>query len=263
MRPYYQHAGITIYHGDCREILPQLAPVDLVITSPPYLNQRLYELDSFDFDGVVPPALASLNVSAKGQILVNLGLVHSGSVVRYWDGLIDAMEAARFRLFGWYVWDQCSGMTGDWNGRFAPSHEFVFHFNRQAAQPVKFIKTLSGTLHGPSQRRADGTAPQVKTHHGMPVQEFKISDSVFRIPRETGPCIGHPARYPIRFASHLLRSFGGTVLDPFLGSGTTLRAAKDLGRKAIGIEIEEKYCEIAAKRLSQEVFNFTLADDML
>lgn len=66
----------------------------------------------------------------------------------------------------------------------------------------------------------------------------------------------HPTTKPLKLMSELMRLFSNEdelILDPFMGSGTTLRAAKDLGRKAIGIEIEEKYCEIAAKRLSQEV----------
>ena len=66
----------------------------------------------------------------------------------------------------------------------------------------------------------------------------------------------HPTQKPIQLMARIMKDFvdeTDTILDPFMGSGTTLRAAKDLGRKAIGIEIEEKYCEIAAKRLSQEV----------
>jgi len=74
-----------------------------------------------------------------------------------------------------------------------------------------------------------------------------------RVEREKVHNIPHPARFPLGFANRMLAPFPGAVCDPFAGSGTTLRAAKDLGRKAIGIEIEEKYCEIAARRLSQEV----------
>jgi len=67
---------------------------------------------------------------------------------------------------------------------------------------------------------------------------------------------GHPCPFPVQIPQRLIASSchpDGVVLDPFMGSGTTLRAAKDLGRNAIGIEIEEKYCEIAAERLRQGV----------
>jgi site-specific DNA-methyltransferase (adenine-specific) len=72
----------------------------------------------------------------------------------------------------------------------------------------------------------------------------------------------HPTQKPVSLMSWCIDTYAEPtelIIDPFMGSGTTLRAAKDLGRKAIGIEIEEKYCEIAAKRLSQEVFNFDLS----
>ena len=68
----------------------------------------------------------------------------------------------------------------------------------------------------------------------------------------------HPSSKPLTFVRWVLRRLcrRGTVIDPFMGSGTTLRAAKDLGLRAIGIEIDERYCEIAAKRMAQQVFAF-------
>jgi hypothetical protein len=66
----------------------------------------------------------------------------------------------------------------------------------------------------------------------------------------------HPSPKPLKAMQWLVSRFSGTVIDPFMGSGTTLVAAKNLGRQAVGIEIEERYCEVAAKRLSQEVFEF-------
>ncbi len=84
----------------------------------------------------------------------------------------------------------------------------------------------------------------------------KRSGTVIRADRLVGN-ISHPNEKPVPLFARLFEKCPpGVIADPFMGSGTTLRAAKDLGRKAIGIEIEEKYCEIAAKRMAQEVFNF-------
>jgi DNA modification methylase len=258
MTPYYEQDGITIYHGDSREVAPQLPPSDLVVTSPPYADQRRYgfKKGEFRWDHVVPRALAAVNLSAEGQMLVNLGLVHrDGEVVCYWEPMIHTLRAFGYRLFGWYVWDQSFGLPGDWNGRFAPSHEWVFHFNRVANRPAKTqaCKTSGKgrVVNGPGFRKEDGSMAPALSHAGRPIQDTKIPDSVIRVCREQARNIGgHPAPYPRKFAEFMLDAWPGSVLDPFMGGGTTLLAAKGMGRKAIGIEIEERYCEIAAKRLS-------------
>ena len=101
------------------------------------------------------------------------------------------------------------------------------------------------------------------SHENAPIQECKVADSVLRITREMSRTLDHPARFPVAFADFLIRAFGqrgDIVLDPFLGSGTTLYAAKQLQYRCIGIEIDERYCEMAAIRCSQEVIDFSAQD---
>lgn len=204
MKPYYDHAGITIYHGDCREILPDLPKVDLVLTDPPYgigfkyssyedTESSWYEL----MRGAMPLLLAC--------------------------GGVCFVQACQIKRLGW------------WYGEFPPDWIIVWH------------KGIPG--HRSSIGFNDWEPILVWGRPKVPMHDY------FSLPPTPTDC-GHPCPKPIKWATWLVKRGspgGGTALDPFMGSGTTLRAAKDLGRKAIGIEIEEKYCEIAAKRLGQEV----------
>ena len=133
-----------------------------VFTSPPYAQQRDYGAAKEtvgDWDALLQGVFAAAPVTADAQLLVNLGLVHRDSEWQpYWEGWVEWMRSSGWQRFGWYVWDQGPGLPGDWNGRLAPSHEFVFHFNRAPRKPNKTVesKHAGETLGGGGRWRRGG-----------------------------------------------------------------------------------------------------------
>ena len=237
----------------------------LCFTSPPYGNQRDYTNTIIDWDALMRGVFANLPMAPNGQVLVNLGLIHrDNEVIPYWDGWLDWMRNQGWRRFAWYVWDQGPGLPGDWNGRLAPSFEFVFHFNRQARQANKIVpcKFAGQETHlrkdgsSTAMRKADGTIGGW-TAAGQPTQETKIPDSVIRIMRQKGKIgqdIDHPAVFPVALPQFILESYtdaGEIVFEPFCGSGTTLLAAERSGRKVRATEIAPEYVDVTVKRFQQ------------
>ena len=209
MKPYYDDGQITIYHGDCREILPTLGPVDLVLTDPPYgINHRSHG----QLFREAIPILGDSNGSSY-QWLDGLGL----PLVAFYSPY--AMPDIEWRSILVWVKGKHVGIGGDRETCWKRDFELI----------------------------------GVKRNHDL---EGGRDSAVLMFNAVSPPPSGHVAEKPIGLMRYLVQKItrvDETVLDPFMGSGTTLRAAKDLGRKAIGIEIEERYCEIAVKRLAQEV----------
>lgn len=204
MQPYYEHAGITIYHGDCNSIAGISAP-DLVLTDPPYgigastgigKYGRLRNGGDHPVWDLQAPSLAWL--AAFPYVIV-------------WGGNYFALPPSRMFL----VWDKGAGFVGR---DFAECEQAWCSWDGNAKM-----------FHRDPLARRDYIGKEHPTEKPIPLMAW---------------CIGQCPRIP------------EVVLDPYCGSGSTLVAAKQLGIAAVGIEIEERYCEIAAKRLSQEVMAF-------
>lgn len=232
---------------------------DLCFTSPPYGQQRDYASGGIsDWDVLMRGVCSALPLKPDAQLLVNLGLVHRDAEWQpYWDAWIAWMRSEGWRRFGWYVWDQGPGLPGDWNGRLAPAHEFIFHFNRagtaaERARKTKASKWAGHANHGSGLRAADGTVTAY-TAAGKPVQAKKIPDSVVRVMRHKarGIEVGHPAVFPVELVAEMLTAFsdpGDVVFEPFGGSGTQIIAAEQHGRQCRAMELAPEYCDIAVRR---------------
>lgn len=240
MRPYYEGGGVVLYHGDCREVLPTLGPVDHVITDPPYGRDVYMRMRNPDSAGgnrrhaiKGGDAITAMKAGAIGALdeLHAWVSVECARLVRRWVVVFsdveschlwrDSLEGAGLRYVRTGAWvkpDAMPQMTGDRPGvGFEPAT--ICHV------PGKMLWNGGG-------------------HHALWTHMI-VKGNV----RPDHPC---PKPEPLmEELTWLFTDPGETILDPFAGSGTTLVAAKRLGRRAIGIEREERYCEVIAGRLAQ------------
>lgn len=245
VKPYYQSPDgkIVLYCGDCLPIMNEMSPcsIDISVTSPPYntlptnhkpsglhgerrsgVNQWIKRASKGYPDSVPEDNYQSwLRNRLQAAYRVTSGLLWVNHKVRYRDG--EAIHPLRFLPFPLYsevIWDRGVSMALNCK-RYAPSHEALWAFGR----PTYWSDTLNTLM------------------------------SVWRLPADRGRD-DHPCAFPVQIALRPISSScrpDGMVLDPFLGSGTTAVACVKTGRKCIGIEIEERYCEIAAKRIQQAI----------
>lgn len=215
MKPYYEQDGITIYHGDCRDILPTLDEIDVVLTDPPY------GIDG----GRGMGAIRERGKYAGGFVddTENIRTVVVPIIEKCIERARCVVVTPGNRNFGMYPQPQSFGAF------YQPAAVGLQSFGNLDAQPIFYYGTAGGGRMGKPCSYVLTEQPEAN---------------------------GHPCPKPLRAWRKLLANVSEpnqTVLDPFMGSGTTLRAAKDLGRKAIGIELNERYCEIAVNRLRQGV----------
>ena len=212
--PYYEHDGITIYHGDCRDVLPHVS-AHVMVTDPPY--------------GIGYSSGAGSEVWGDGAVAGDEDTALRDAVLELWSprpALVFGSwrrphpAGARMKL----IWDTKGALgMGALDLPWKPAHQEIY--------------VLGKGFEG---------------HRGNDVIRCAPVQSMAKNGRV------HPMQKPVSLLRALINKCpSGTVIDPFAGSGSTLVAAKQAGRRAIGTEIEERYCEIAAKRLSQGVLGFS------
>jgi site-specific DNA-methyltransferase (adenine-specific) len=249
VKPYYSQDGIEIFLGDCRDVLPTLSGINCTMTSPPYntlgnrvpkegtnlmkgngwlakVNEHGYEdtMDEYEYQ----------SEQAEIANMIRAATIPGGSFfynhkVRYRDSEVLHPLTIVSDFYGWtirqeIIWDRTIAMA--FNARmFAPSDERIYWLWRNDA-PHKWNQEASKWM------------------------------SIWRVSPLTSDGLDHPCPFPNVIAERCILATtdpGDLICDPFMGSGTTLRAAKDLGRRAVGIETEERFAEMAVDRLAQGV----------
>lgn len=240
--PFHQEAGITIYRGDCRKILPLLEEVDCVIADPPYGETSL------DWDLPVSDWLPKVNVKPSGSLWCFGSLRAFLSSAADWKDWQFAQDV---------IWEKHNG-SGFHADRFKRVHELAAHFYRGRWKDVykSVVKTNDAVKKTARRKYRPTHMGQIERGAFLSIDGGpRIMRSVIKI-RSCHGYAEHPTQKPVGILGPLIEFScppGGTILDPFMGSGSVLRAAKDLGRRAIGIEKYRNFCEVAKRRMAQGV----------
>ena len=263
--------GIELVNGDCAAVLPGLPPADLILTSPPYDNLREYDgyNGAFDFDAIAAACVANL---APGGVLV---WIVADQLVDGGESGTSFRQALGFMGLGLTLhqpmifehWS-LAGMRKD---AYYKEFEYMFVFSKGKPKTANLLEDKRHYrdrrlyLGKSSGRTKDKWMEQPK-EKWIPQKDYGRRGSIWRyhvgflgnnVPGEASYKIlyQHPARFPAQLArDHILTwtSPGDLVIDPMVGSGTSLRAA-DLERRAIGIEINPAYCDLIRQRMAQSV----------
>lgn len=229
MKPYYEDGWVTIYHGDCREVLPSLGGVGLVVTDPPYT----FGLASTDQEG---------KAGGWGDLMNNA--LFYGAWLSECRKLTDARQGACWVFNSWR------------------SFPVLARASFEIRWPITSLLVWDKEWIGPGGSR--GLRPAYELVALFCHENFQLLDrglpDIWRSQWASQRPNGHAAEKPVDLLGRIVRESGGdgrdgAVLDPFMGSGSTLVAARREGRRSIGIEVEERWCEVAARRCSQGVLS--------
>lgn len=228
--PYYEDEAVTLYHGDCREILPKIATrADLILTDPPFFMPATH------YQSRVKWQRSWSDTSVLGA---------------FWAAVLDA-AMPRLKETGHFL----TFCNGDSYPVFYPEMYRRFDFLKSLVWDKGHVGL------GRVWRNQHELLIAARWNEAVFIEDSVLRADVLRFDATPSSDRLHPVEKPESLLRALIEPTsapGGSVLDPFAGSGSTLYAAKQGGRKAIGIEGEERYCEIAAQRCSQEVLDLAV-----